>query len=171
MKQKLALSCALVHTPRLLILDEPTTGVDPVSRGEFWEILFELRRQGITLLVSTPYMDEAAFCDALVLLHKGEILRQGSPAELLKGYPHRLFRITAAEGGLSVRQDAPLPGGVALLYPASGALHAAVSDPAVGPEALLDGIKKIAPGATAVHETRPGIEDLLFVLLSGREAA
>ena len=171
MKQKLALSCALIHTPRLLILDEPTTGVDPVSRKEFWEILFELRKQGITVLVSTPYMDEAALCDSLVLLHKGEILRQGTPASLLEGYPYRLFRITAAGGGLTVRQDAPLPHGVALLYPAAGSLHAAVVDRAVPPETVLDGIKKIVPEADAAGETRPDIEDLLFALLSEKEAA
>jgi ABC-2 type transport system ATP-binding protein len=172
MKQKLALSCALIHTPRLLILDEPTTGVDPVSRKEFWEILFELKKQGIPMLVSTPYMDEAALCDSLVLLHKGEVLRQGTPASLLEGYPHRLFRITAgAAGGLSVRQDAPLPRGVALLYPASGALHAAVSDRFLHPDALLDEIRKIAPAAGGISEAKPGIEDLLFALLAEKEAA
>jgi ABC-2 type transport system ATP-binding protein len=171
MKQKLALSCALVHTPRLLILDEPTTGVDPVSRREFWDILFELKKQGITILVSTPYMDEAALCDSLVLLHKGEILRQGTPAGLLEFYPYRLFRITAGTGGLTVPQATPLPSGVALLYPAAGALHAAASDRAVHPEAVLDGIKKIAPEAVGISAVRPGIEDLLFFLLSGKEQA
>jgi ABC-2 type transport system ATP-binding protein len=84
MKQKLALSCALIHTPELLILDEPTTGVDPVSRKEFWEILRELNGQGITILVSTPYMEEAEYCHGLALMHQGRLLLQGIPGELLK---------------------------------------------------------------------------------------
>jgi len=171
MKQKLALSCALIHTPRLLILDEPTTGVDPVSRREFWDILFELRRQGITILVSTPYMDEAALCDSLLLLHKGEVLKEGTPASLLNGYPHLLYRITGRDGGLTVPHSAPLPRGVALMYPAAGALHAAVIDRTLAPDALLGEIQKLAPAADAIHRADPAIEDLLFALLDEKEAA
>ncbi|MFH0919858.1 MAG: ABC transporter ATP-binding protein [Fibrobacterota bacterium] len=87
MKQKLALSCALIHTPELLILDEPTTGVDPVSRKEFWDLLRELKEGGMTLLVSTPYMEEAEYCDRLALLHQGRVLMEGTPAGLLSAYP------------------------------------------------------------------------------------
>jgi len=93
MKQKLALSCTLIHTPRLLILDEPTTGVDPVSRGEFWDILNELRGQGVTILVTTPYMDEAARCDRVALMHEGRILARGTPADVIAGFPDRIVRI------------------------------------------------------------------------------
>jgi ABC-2 type transport system ATP-binding protein len=171
MKQKLALSCALIHTPRLLILDEPTTGVDPVSRKEFWDILFELRCQGITIVVSTPYMDEAAFCDSLVLLHKGEVLRQGTPEKLLESYPYLIYRVTGTAGSISVPQAAPLPGGVALMYPAAGALHAAVSDRSIAPETLLAEIQKLVPSADTVQAARPGIEDLLFALLAGKGAS
>lgn len=172
MKQKLALSCALVHTPRLLILDEPTTGVDPVSRKEFWEILFELRRQGMTILVSTPYMGEAELCDTLLLLHKGEVLRHGTPASLLERYPYRLYRITGkADASLSVSAKAPLPRGAALLYPSAGALHLVSADTSADADALLDEVKKIVPDAGAIAAARPGIEDLLFALLSGKEAA
>ena len=74
MKQKLALSCALIHKPKVLFLDEPTTGVDPVSRKEFWGMLLKLKRQGITILVSTPYMDEASLCDRIALVQAGEAL-------------------------------------------------------------------------------------------------
>jgi len=171
MKQKLALSCALIHTPRLLILDEPTTGVDPVSRREFWDILFELRRQGITILVSTPYMDEAALCDSLHLLHKGEVLKQGTPASLLSDYPHLLYRITGRDGSLTVSHAAPLPRGVALMYPVAGALHVAVADRSLAPDALLAEIQKLAPAADAILAVHPGIEDLLFALLDEKEAA
>ena len=83
MKQKLALSCTLIHNPVLLVLDEPTTGVDPVSRNEFWDILRELKAQGVTILVSTPYMDEAMLCDRIVIMHEGRALAQGAPQELI----------------------------------------------------------------------------------------
>ena len=78
MKQKLALSCALIHKPKILLLDEPTTGVDPVSRKEFWQILMHLKNLGITILVSTPYMDEAKVCDRIALIQNGNILKMDS---------------------------------------------------------------------------------------------
>jgi ABC-type multidrug transport system ATPase subunit len=93
MKQKLALCCALIHKPQLLLLDEPTTGVDPVSRKEFSEILFDLKKQGITILVSTPYMDEADMCDELMIIHKGSVLRNGSPDSLKKSLPYRVYQV------------------------------------------------------------------------------
>lgn len=93
MKQKLALSCALIHKPAVLLLDEPTTGVDPVSRKEFWEMLKRLRRQGITILVSTPYMDEAALCDRIALVADGTFLRIDSPAGLIAAYDETLLAV------------------------------------------------------------------------------
>ena len=86
MKQKLGLACVLVHQPRLLILDEPTNGVDPVSREEFWEILTEMKASGMTLLVSTAYLDEGQRCDRLVILHKSRIIADATPQEVLAGY-------------------------------------------------------------------------------------
>ncbi|MDE6512590.1 MAG: ABC transporter ATP-binding protein, partial [Muribaculaceae bacterium] len=83
MKQKLALSCALIHRPRILLLDEPTTGVDAVSRAEFWEMLKQLRDSGMTILVTTSYMDEARLCDRIALIKNGEIGPAGNPDELL----------------------------------------------------------------------------------------
>jgi ABC-2 type transport system ATP-binding protein len=171
MKQKLALSCALIHTPRLLVLDEPTTGVDPVSRKEFWDILFELKRQGITLLVSTPYMDEAALCDTLVLLHQGSVMRSGTPRDLVAGYPYILYKVTSRTGGITVPATAPAPAGVALMYPHAGALHVAVRDRTLAPGALLPEIRKSAPAADAIVRAQPDIEDLLFALLYEKEAA
>jgi ABC-type multidrug transport system ATPase subunit len=97
MKQKLALSCALIHRPRILVLDEPTTGVDAVSRLEFWEMLEKIRKEGITILVSTPYMDEAARCDRIGLLQKGKILDIIDPSNQLSGrYP--LYRLRSNQG-------------------------------------------------------------------------
>ncbi|MBP9550017.1 MAG: ABC transporter ATP-binding protein, partial [Chitinophagales bacterium] len=93
MKQKLALCCALIHKPKILFLDEPTTGVDPVSRKEFWEMLKRLQQQGITILVSTPYMDEALLCDKIALMQGGKILQTDSPSNIIASYPKKLFAV------------------------------------------------------------------------------
>ena len=95
MKQKLALSCALIHKPKVLFLDEPTTGVDPVSRKEFWEMLKRLQQKGITILVSTPYMDEAALCDRIALIQDGKILQIDDPKEIIKHFPTTIYDIKA----------------------------------------------------------------------------
>jgi len=93
MKQKLALSCTLIHTPKILLLDEPTTGVDPVSRREFWNILKELKEQGVTILVSTPYMDEAERCDRIAFIHKGRILAVETPQDIPALYTRTLYEL------------------------------------------------------------------------------
>lgn len=93
MKQKLALSCALIHKPAVLFLDEPTTGVDPVSRKEFWEMLQQLKTGGITIVVSTPYMDEANRCDRIALIQHGEILSIETPENIVAQFPKKLYRI------------------------------------------------------------------------------
>lgn len=97
MKQKLALSCALIHKPSVLFLDEPTTGVDAVSRKEFWEMLHRLKLQGITILVSTPYMDEASLCDRVALIQKGEILSINSPKGITNDFKKPLWSVKANE--------------------------------------------------------------------------
>ncbi len=93
MKQKLALSCALIHKPEILVLDEPTTGVDAVSRKEFWDMLYNLRNKGITILVSTPYMDEAERCDRVALIQKGKIMQIDTPGALINSYDRKLFSV------------------------------------------------------------------------------
>jgi len=93
MKQKLALSCALIHKPSVLFLDEPTTGVDPVSRKEFWGMLKKLKDQGITILVSTPYMDEASQCDRIALIQNGEFLKIDTPETIVKQYRNKLWAV------------------------------------------------------------------------------
>ncbi len=95
MKQKLALCCALIHKPTVLFLDEPTTGVDPVSRKEFWEMLKRLKQEGITIVVSTPYMDEATLCDRIALIQSGQILSINSPGEIVNSYGETLYAVKA----------------------------------------------------------------------------
>lgn len=95
MKQKLALCCALIHRPTVLFLDEPTTGVDTVSRKEFWEMLKRLKEQQITILVSTPYMDEATLCERIALMQEGKIMSIDTPAAIIKQYPQQLYAAKA----------------------------------------------------------------------------
>ncbi|NRT12750.1 ABC transporter ATP-binding protein [Flavobacterium sp. 14A] len=95
MKQKLALCCALIHKPSVLFLDEPTTGVDPVSRKEFWQMLKRLQQKGITILVSTPYMDEATLCDRIALIQKAKILKIDAPENIIKNYDKTIYDIRA----------------------------------------------------------------------------
>jgi ABC-type multidrug transport system ATPase subunit len=95
MKQKLALSCALIHKPKVLFLDEPTTGVDPVSRKEFWEMLRKLKNQGITILVSTPYMDEAKLCERIALMQEGNILSIEKPEAIIEKFGKTLFAVSS----------------------------------------------------------------------------
>jgi ABC-2 type transport system ATP-binding protein len=95
MKQKLALCCALIHKPTVLFLDEPTTGVDPVSRKEFWEMLKRLKAQNITILVSTPYMDEATLCDRIALMQEGKIMSVDTPENIIASYPQQLYNVKA----------------------------------------------------------------------------
>ena len=97
MKQKLALCCALIHKPKVLLLDEPTTGVDVVSRKEFWEMLKKLKAQGISILVSTPYMDEASLCDRIDLIQSGKVLSTSTPEQIIAQYPTALYAIKAPD--------------------------------------------------------------------------
>ena len=105
MKQKLGLACVLVHQPRVLILDEPTNGVDPVSRKEFWDIIAEMKGEGMTILVSTAYLDEGEKCDRLILMHQSHVLAEASPAQLKEGFPDleeaMVQRIQAVDRSLS----------------------------------------------------------------------
>jgi ABC-2 type transport system ATP-binding protein len=103
MKQKLALACTLIHAPRLIVLDEPTTGVDPVSRREFWRLLSEFLSQGITIVMSTPYLDEAERCTRVAFLHEGRLLALDTPSALRQALPGALFEVIAADQRAAAR--------------------------------------------------------------------
>lgn len=122
MKQKLALSCALVHRPEVLFLDEPTTGVDPVSRKEFWEMLGRLRRTGIPILVSTAYMDEASRCDRVALIQQGKILMADSTANITRAFGRQLFAIRT-RSVYQVTQDIQEYAFTRSIYPFGEFLH------------------------------------------------
>ena len=159
MKQKLALCCALIHRPRVLFLDEPTTGVDVVSRHEFWDMLAGLRRQGITLLVSTPYMDEAVRCDRIALIQIGRILSVDTPAGIVRRYPDTLFALRAADMRRLTEAVRRLPE-VKSSFAFGRVLHVSFNkDDAEAPRRTLAAL--IEAGCEGVEMTpiEPGIED------------
>jgi ABC-type multidrug transport system ATPase subunit len=169
MKQKLALCCALIHKPQILLLDEPTTGVDPVSRKEFSEILFDLKKQGITIIVSTPYMDEADMCDELMIIHKGTVLRDGAPDALLQNFPYDIFQIGSRKNTVRCPQTTPLRKGIQMVYPSAGTIHLIVDTSAI----TKDEVYTYAEGAFSNFETisqvKPTIEDLFFYIVSSTD--
>lgn len=168
MKQKLALSCTLIHTPRILILDEPTTGVDPVSRREFWEILRQLSNDDVTILVSTPYMDEAELCDRVAFMHRGQVLALDYPKELSKHFPYQLFEATSPDVHRLERyfQDSPEARSTQIF---GDRLH--VSFDKGWDAAQLETIKERSPVAIQKLEPiQPSMEDTFLALMKKQEA-
>ncbi len=163
MKQKLALCCALVHKPKVLILDEPTTGVDAVSRKEFWNILKRIRTSGVTVLVSTPYMDEAGQCDRVALLSEGRVLEVGTPSEIASGYSGRLYGVSGVPMFRLLIFLRTIDG-VQSCHPFGNCHHLAVEDG--GPDAATVEEAACRAGFTdvSVREIHPGIEDCFMKL-------
>lgn len=163
MKQKLALSCALIHRPSVLFLDEPTTGVDAVSRGEFWDMLSNLKAKGITMLVSTPYMDEAQRCDRIALCNEGRVLGIDTPDGIVSRFDSRLYAVSARDM-FALLQAARTFEGVAACYP-FGSVHHIVAGDNFDAAALTGYLQ--ANGLPDVHlEQRvPTIEDVFIKLM------
>ena len=163
MKQKLALSCALIHKPALLVLDEPTTGVDAVSRSEFWEMLRKLRVHNITIVVSTPYMDEAMRCDRVALIQKGQILTIDEPEKIREGFTRKLFSVKATDKYHLLIALRNFPG-VLTAYPFGDSVHVTFrnddSDPSVSGY-----LKGMGITDAEICETRAGIEDRFLELM------
>lgn len=166
MKQKLALCCALIHKPQILLLDEPTTGVDPVSRKEFSEILSELKDQGITILVSTPYMDEADMCDELMIIHKGSILRDGSPENLLQSLPYTVYQIENRLKTVHCPTSNPQQKGIHLIYPSAGTIHVLADSTVISQDEIHTYATASFSGFETIRQVKPTIEDLFFYLVS-----
>jgi len=169
MKQKLALSCTLIHTPQVLILDEPTTGVDPVSRREFWRILRKLAGDGLALLVSTPYMDEADLCDDVVLLHAGRAMVRGTPGEVAASFPRRLLEITGPDlpAAAARLQEAAIEGVAVQRF--GDRLHLVHDDDTQARAAEV----ALAGQGVRLAPATPGIEDVFVELMehAGTDAA
>ena len=167
MKQKLALSCALIHRPEILLLDEPTTGVDAVSRSEFWDMLDILRRGGITIMVSTSYMDEATRCDRIAMIHRGRILGVDTPARLVAGLGERLYAASADNMFRLLGLLRAMPA-VMECYTFGATLHVVAAD---GFDAQAATATLTAAGLrnVKVFPTQGDIEDL-FIKLSNDES-
>jgi len=165
MKQKLGLTCALVHAPRVLLLDEPTTGVDPVSRREFWQILYNLRAEGVAMVISTAYLDEAERCDRLALLHQGRVVSSDTPQRLKQGMPGAIVRITTDAPREMAERVKGLPGVRGHLLVGTG-VHLHVDD---GAQRVLE-LRTALQGqpVQAVEAVEPTIEDLFVALLAQR---
>ena len=165
MKQKLALSCALIHKPEILVLDEPTTGVDAVSRKEFWEMLKKLQKQGITILVSTPYMDEAGLCDRVALMQKGEILSIDSPAKIVENYTRKLLAAGSEDMHLLIK-DLREWDNVDTAYAFGQFMHVTPKDDEMEAVELEQYLITKKHKKLQVFEINPGIEDVFMDLMS-----
>lgn len=162
MKQKLALCCALVHHPEILFLDEPTTGVDPVSRKEFWEILQGFKAQGLTIVVSTPYMDEVNQCERIALLQNGQILDKGAPEEIIRRNQLEIYALQTNQpyALLEWLQSKPW---VSSVYPFGESLHLQLQT-GLTETALVDYLKTYQQ-PVRIKPVKPGIEDTFIHLL------
>jgi len=164
MKQKLGLTCALVHTPKILLLDEPTTGVDPVSRRDFWRILYGLREEGVTIVISTAYLDEAERCNRLTLLHSGHALYCDTPAALKQRMPGALLAITSASGR-AVRDAITGQPGVNHVILVGDGVHAVVDNAASRIPQLRDVLDRGGVPYAEVAVATPSMEDVFVALL------
>jgi ABC-type multidrug transport system ATPase subunit len=161
MKQKLALSCALIHNPSVLFLDEPTTGIDAVSRSELWDMLKNLKEKGITILVSTPYMDEASLCERIALCNEGRILGIDTPKGIIKQFKSRLYAISA-DNMYSLLEAARQVEGVVECYP-FGQMHHLIADATFDAHNFIDRLGYLTN--LTIESAQPTIEDVFISLM------
>lgn len=168
MKQKLALMCALLHEPRVLFLDEPTNGVDPVSRRDFWVILYELVKGGMTVVVSTAYLDEAVRCNRVALLHRGRLIFCDSPGRLSEALEERCYEVRCPDlrAARALLEGQP---GVLSAEPSGSALHVFCSPRRMPTDFLKQVLNEAGFAPAAVGLVEPSVEDL-FIALVKKEA-
>ena len=172
MKKKLALGCALAHDPQVLILDEPSTGVDPVSRRELWRILADVVRRGVTVLISTPYMDEAERCHSVVVLYEGRVLHSGTPEELIGGMPSRFLEVKASPRK-AMRQIVMQSPGISAWRPVGDRLRVEIPNT----DSELEGVRSLLDkefreqnlDVEILREVKPMMEDLFVHTVGAQE--
>jgi ABC-2 type transport system ATP-binding protein len=165
MKQKLGLACALIHTPRVLFLDEPTNGVDPVSRRDFWRILYQLVREGVTIFLSTAYLDEAERCNRLALLHQGRLLGLGTPDEVKALMPGALLEVrTPAPRRTAALLRERLAGATVGLF--GDRVHVAVREPAAAEAQIRQLVATAGYEPLAIRAIEPSLEDVFVSVLA-----
>ncbi len=165
MKQKLGLTCSLIHTPKVLLLDEPTAGVDPVSRRDFWRILYGLRGEGVTIVISTSYLDEAERCTRLGLLQDGRMPYCDTPANLKKLMPGELISVASREGRAARDAAIRIEGVSGVLLVGEG-IHAVVDDAARRIPELREALAAASVAFDRIEKLPPSIEDIFVALLS-----
>lgn len=165
MKQKLALCCALIHRPQVLFLDEPTTGVDPVSRKEFWDMLKDLKKSGITILVSTPFMDEAARCERMALLQKGKILAIDTPEGIQQGFSNPLWAVNTDAGIYQLLQDLNQYDRMHSAFTFGENVHYIDRQPAKVAESLQRYLEQRGHSGIHIRNTKASIEDRFMELM------
>jgi ABC-2 type transport system ATP-binding protein len=169
MKQKLALACTLVHEPELILLDEPTTGVDPISRREFWKLLSEFLDRGVTILMSTPYLDEAERCTRVALLHEGRVLAADEPARLRATIEGPMLEVMAGSGSGAVDVVRTLPG-VIDAQAFGERLHVTLDHRSAGAtERFTAALGSTRLGRAPVRSIQPSLEDVFIARLGGQE--
>lgn len=163
MKQKLALSCALIHKPKLLVLDEPTTGVDAISRKEFWDMLKSLKAKGVTILVSTPYMDEAALCDRVALIQNGSILDIDGPKGIIEKFDRQLYKVSGSRlyDVLNILREQH---GFSQVYPFGQVLHL-YSKTKIDLQDLTDALHNKGYKDISINTGEPLVEDCFMNLM------
>ena len=166
MKQKLALSCALIHSPKLIILDEPTTGVDAVSRMEFWELLKKMQKRGITIIVSTPYMDEAALCDRVALMQNGSLLAVDQPNNIVNSYKGNLFAVSANNMHKLIHNLDNLKN-TSQVFRFGETIHitSTTEDDKQYSEAVIKNLKEASYQNIKINRIKPVIEDCFLALM------
>jgi ABC-2 type transport system ATP-binding protein len=171
MKQKLALACTLVHEPKIILLDEPTTGVDPVSRREFWKLLSEFLTQGITILMATPYLDEAERCSRVALLHEGHLVALDTPSSLRASLPGVVIEVIAADRDRAVHALEQLPG-VADVQLFGERVHVRLESRAESsdPERVAAALRREGITAESVRRVPTSLEDV-FIARVAKETA
>jgi ABC-type multidrug transport system ATPase subunit len=165
MKQKLALCCALIHKPKILFLDEPTTGVDPVSRNEFWDMLGNLRKEGITIVVSTPYMDEANKCDRIALMQKGRIMETDYLKNIISRFPRKLFAVKS-DGMFVLLNELREYQFAKSVFSFGDSLHYSDSRANVTKNDILEYLKTKDHINISIEEIEPNIEDCFMDLMN-----
>ena len=164
MKQKLALCCALIHKPSVLVLDEPTTGVDAVSRLEFWEMLKRLKESGITIVVATPYMDEAGLCDRIALIQDGNIMAISTPSEVIKKYPNSLYSVKS-DDIFSLLNDLRKFPDVHTVFAFGQAAHVSFKPGQVAGSSLQDYLQAKGHSGLTINPVNANIEDCFMELM------
>lgn len=162
MKQKLALCCALIHKPSVLFLDEPTTGVDPVSRKEFWEMLRKLKEQEITMLVSTPYMDEASLCDKIALIQQGRFLQEATPRQIIDQFEETLWAVQSNNMHMLIAHLRSHPQVTSCF--AFGEVHHVTVQDALPMDEMKQYLHNLGHTQIRIESIRPVIEDCYMVL-------